>query len=150
MTSSISLSKPISHRFDIFSQGVAYYDDTEENLGMRGPRSESSVDIEAGKDGSFHVAYGIPGRRTDCVLLTTSLCFTDKKRSECSMCSLRQVRSNDSTVTTISAASFSSCDKVLIIFERYENMTSSDALSPRKQASGSSILFSRRRAGCTT
>lgn len=28
---------------------------------MSGPRSESSVDIEAGEDGSFHVAYGIPG-----------------------------------------------------------------------------------------
>ena len=45
----------------IFSQGVAYFDDTEENLGFAGPRSESSVDIQAGGDGSFHVAYGVPG-----------------------------------------------------------------------------------------
>lgn len=43
-------------------QRVAYYDDTEENLGMDGPRSESSVDIEAGRDGTLHVAYGVPGR----------------------------------------------------------------------------------------
>lgn len=28
---------------------------------MQGIRSASSVDIEAGEDGSFHVAYGIPG-----------------------------------------------------------------------------------------
>lgn len=62
MTSGISLSSRTSHRFGTSSQGVAYYDDTEENLGMRGPRSESSVDIEAGGDGSFHVAYGVPGR----------------------------------------------------------------------------------------
>ncbi|CAM9611109.1 unnamed protein product, partial [Hapterophycus canaliculatus] len=41
--------------------GVAYYDDTEENLGLVGPRTDASVDIEAGGDGSFHVAYGVPG-----------------------------------------------------------------------------------------
>lgn len=41
-------------------QGVAYWDDTEENLGGRGSR-KSSVDVEAGLDGTLHVGYGIPG-----------------------------------------------------------------------------------------
>lgn len=42
-------------------QGVAYYDVTEGNLGFVGLRTEESVDIEAGRDGSFYVAYGTPG-----------------------------------------------------------------------------------------
>ncbi len=50
-----------AYKFDEGDNGVAYYDDTEQNLGLFGPRSESSVDIEAGGDGSFHVAYGVPG-----------------------------------------------------------------------------------------
>eukprot|EP00752_Nemacystus_decipiens_P002207 g2098.t1 len=50
-----------AYTFDEGSNGVAYYDDTEENLGNGDPRSESSVDIEVGQDGTFHVAYGIPG-----------------------------------------------------------------------------------------
>lgn len=72
------------------AKAVAYYDDTEENLGKSGPRSESSVDIEAGGDGSFHVAYGIPGRQTlarrevsPALMVpysTTQLCFMYRRK----------------------------------------------------------------------
>ncbi|CAM9771595.1 unnamed protein product, partial [Scytosiphon promiscuus] len=50
-----------AYTFDEGENGVAYYDDTDENLGLVGPRTGASVDLEAGGDGSFHVAYGIPG-----------------------------------------------------------------------------------------
>ncbi|CAM9354034.1 unnamed protein product, partial [Laminaria digitata] len=49
-----------AYKFDEGENGVAYWDDTEENLGGRGSR-KSSVDVEAGLDGTLHVGYGIPG-----------------------------------------------------------------------------------------
>lgn len=42
------------------NQGDAYWDFTPENLGVEGFRN-TSVDIEAAADGSFHVGFGLPG-----------------------------------------------------------------------------------------
>lgn len=41
-------------------QGKSYWDSTPENLGGAGNRN-SSVDIEAANDGTYHVAFAVPG-----------------------------------------------------------------------------------------
>lgn len=58
------LSIAIVNMYAVRCQGVAYWDDTDDNLGGAGPRN-SSVDLEAAAvDGTLHVGYGIPGSTT--------------------------------------------------------------------------------------